>query len=668
MKKKSKLFTNILIPNTKIYLLAFALSVGIIAYYNIVVGGVAFLILLYMWYYNWLIEHDRKRMWQEYIENISEEIDSTWQHALINTPLPLTVIEIDGTISWYNSKFVEIIDSRDILGKKIDSLISGIRLGDLTKPAENKENETDIINLVHNDKTYKITRSIVESPSGKGYNVILYWNDITNHENLKILYNEETTIMSYIQVDNYEDVISTAPEEKRPELAAEIDKSIRVWANRINGSITRFDDDKYVFIFEQKHLEKLEALKFQILDDIREIDTSSDFQATLSIGVGVGGKTPGMQDEYALAALDLAHGRGGDQAVIKKINKIEYYGGKSQTVEKRTKGKSRIMAHALRQLIDQSSNVIIMGHKSPDMDSFGAAIGISRMAKLKEKEAYIIVDERNDGIENILERFRDKEDYNFVLAETALAHATKDSLVVVVDVHRPSITQCPELLSVTDKIVVIDHHRKMEEHIENATLTYMESYASSASELVTEILQYLIEKKELPKNEAEALLAGISLDTKFFSVKTGVRTFEAASWLRRMGADTTSVKSIFKSDMNSVVAKAEILKSAERYFSNIAIAKCDTDYINVNIIISQVANELLEVKGIDASFVLGRNNRGEILISARSLGELNVQVIMEKLGGGGHLNMAGVQLDTSMEEAESRLMKIIKEVISEGEE
>ena len=663
---KTNIFKNILMPNTKIYLLAFALSVGVIAYYNIVIGIIAFLVLLYMWYYNWLIEHDRKKMWQEYIENISEEIDSTWQHALINMPMPLTVIEFDGTITWYNSRFVDVVENRDILNKRIDTLIPTIRLHEIAKATEEGENEKEVFNITYKDKNYKIIRSIVENPAGNGFNILLYWHDITNYENLKILYNDETTLLAYIQVDNYEDVMISAPEEKRPELAAEIDKTIRVWASRINSSITKYDDDKYILIFEHKHLEKLEARKFQILDDVRDIDTHSDFQATLSIGIGVGGKTPTIQDEYAVAALDLAHGRGGDQAVIKKINKIEYYGGKSQTVEKRTKGKSRIMAHAIRQLIDQSSNVIIMGHKSPDMDSFGAAIGIHRMAQIRDKEAYIVLDDRNDGIESILERFKGLEDYSFISNDTALAKATRDSLIVVVDTHRPSFTQCPELLNLSDKIVVIDHHRKMEENIEDAILTYMESYASSASELVTEILQYLIEKKELVKIEAEALLAGISLDTKYFSVRTGVRTFEAASWLRRMGADTANVKTLFRNNMEMIIAKAEIIKTARIIHSKIAIAVCNYEYTNTSILISQVADELLDVKGIEGAFVLGVNEKGEIIISARSLGEINVQVCMEKMGGGGHLTMAGTQVDMPLEEAEKWLLEIINEIIEEG--
>ncbi|MCG8482337.1 MAG: DHH family phosphoesterase, partial [Clostridia bacterium] len=380
------------------------------------------------------------------------------------------------------------------------------------------------------------------------------------------------------------------------------------------------------------------------------------------------GKTPAQQAEFAVAALDLAYGRGGDQAVIKKINKIEYYGGKSQVVEKRNKGKSRIMAHALRQLIDQSSNVIIMGHKYPDMDCFGAALGIYRMALNRNKEVSIILEEVNDGIDILYDIVKSTNNYNFITNDTALALVEKDTLLVVVDTYRPSFTQCPEVLNLSDKIVVIDHHRKMEEYIDNAVLSYMEPYASSASELVTEILQYMGDKKEIEKIEAEALLAGITVDTKNFSFKTGVRTFEAASWLRRIGADTTNVKQLFQSDMDNFIAKAEIIRNAQKVTKTTALSVSDIQYQSANIIIAQAADELLEIKGITTSFVIGLNSKGEVIVSARSLGDINVQVIMEKMGGGGHLTMAGMQSNAPIEQVERQLIEIIQEYVKEGDD
>ncbi len=661
---RNKVLKGILMPNTRIYLWTLAVFVVIIAFYNYPLGIVATLLLLYMIFYNWKIEHDRKRLWTEYIENITEEMDATSRQALINLPIPLTVIEIDGTVIWYNSKFVEAANQKDLLNKNIEEIVQGLKVKDFI----GNEDQDGQIQVVLQDKIYKITYNVVKNTESNNYSIVLYWYEITNYENLKNLYNDEKAIVGYIHIDNYDDVIQSSSAEKQPLLAAEIDKTIRLWASRLNGCITKYDDDKYSIVFENKHLEKLETKKFMILDEIRELETDSDFPATLSIGLGVGGKTPAQQAEFAVAALDLAYGRGGDQAVIKKINKIEYYGGKSQVVEKRNKGKSRIMAHALRQLIDQSSNVIIMGHKYPDMDCFGAALGIYRMALNRNKEVSIILEDVNDGIDILYDIVKSTNNYNFITNDTALALVEKDTLLVVVDTYRPSFTQCPEVLNLSDKIVVIDHHRKMEEYIDNAVLSYMEPYASSASELVTEILQYMGDKKEIEKIEAEALLAGITVDTKNFSFKTGVRTFEAASWLRRIGADTTNVKQLFQSDMDNFIAKAEIIRNAQKVTKTTALSVSDIQYQSANIIIAQAADELLEIKGITTSFVIGLNSKGEVIVSARSLGDINVQVIMEKMGGGGHLTMAGMQSNASIEQVERQLIEIIQEYVKEGDD
>ncbi len=660
---KNKVLKIILMPNTRIYLWTLGIFIIIIAFYNYFLGVGATFLLLYMIFYNWKIEHNRKKLWTEYIENITEEIDRTSRQALLNLPMPLTVIEIDGTIIWYNAKFVEISNQTDLLNRNIEDVVPGVKIRELISKDE-KDRQTQI--SIH-DKTYKMTFNVVKNTEDDNYSIVLYWSDITNYENLKILYNDEKAIVGYLHIDNYEDVLQSSSVERRPLLSAEIDKTIRIWASRINAFVIKYDDDKYTVVFENKYLEKLETKKFTILDEVREIETDSDFPATLSIGIGVGGKNLSQQAEFAAAALDLAHGRGGDQAVVKKINKIEYYGGKSQVVEKRNKGKSRIMAHAIRQIIDQSSNVFIMGHKFPDMDCFGAALGIYRMSLNRNKEACIILDSVNEGIDSLYNVIKTNKNYKFISSETAVATIGKDTLLVVVDTYRPSYTQCPELLSLTDKIVVIDHHRKMEEYIDTAILSYMEPYASSTCELVTEILQYMGDKKEVDKIEAEALLAGITVDTKNFSFKTGVRTFEAASWLRRIGADTTNVKQLFQSDMETFVAKAEIIKNAKRLANNIAVSVYNAKYNNANLIIAQAADELLEIKGITTAFVIGLDQKGEVIISARSLGDINVQVIMEKMGGGGHLTMAGAQLNKSIKEAEKELTKAVEEYIKEGD-
>lgn len=415
-------------------------------------------------------------------------------------------------------------------------------------------------------------------------------------------------------------------------------------------------------VFENKYYEKQAELKFPVLDEIRELETESDFPVTLSIGVGVGGKNPAEIEEYAADALDIALGRGGDQAVVKTINKIEYYGGKLQTVEKSNKGKSRVIAHALRQLIKQSSKVLIMGHRNPDMDCFGAAIGIYRLAASIEKKAHIIINGYNEALTAIYQAARETEDYSFINSEKAIAMRDDDTLVVVLDTHRVGLVECPELLD-SEKIVVIDHHRKAEESITNMVLSYMEPYASSTSELVTEIIQYSGQKKMLSKMDAEALLAGITVDTNRFAVKTGVRTFEAASWLRRSGADTAAVKKYFQSDLESFKIRAKCIANAQFLDDGIAMSICQGKNPNAQIVNSQVADELLTVQGIRATFVVGQNEHGKTVVSARSLGEVNVQVIMEKLGGGGHLNTAGAQVEMTPEETLEQLKVILEEFL-----
>ena len=420
------------------------------------------------------------------------------------------------------------------------------------------------------------------------------------------------------------------------------------------------NDDSYLVAVEQQYLDKVISAKFDILDEVRKLDTEADFPVSLSIGMGAGGKTAAQTEEYADAALDLALGRGGDQAVLKRNMKIEYYGGKLQTVEKRNKGKSRIVGHALKQLIDQSKRIFIMGHANPDMDCFGASLGVMRLCAANDKEPYIVIDNYKEAMQAVFKQAKENGNYKFISSERAKTLADKDSLVIVVDTHRPSMVQCPELLSTCEKKVIIDHHRRVEDFIENPVLAYMESYASSASELVAEILQYMTSKKSLEKLEAEALLAGMMVDTNGFAVKTGVRTFEAAAWLRRQGADPTEVSRFFQEDRESFTIKAEAMAGAIYHEGGIMTSICGRQHPDEQVICAQVADQLLSVRGTRASFVAGVNSDGRTVISARSLGEVNVQIIMEKFNGGGHLTTAAAQVDMSPEEAMERILDIME--------
>ncbi|HVI43155.1 MAG TPA: DHH family phosphoesterase [Anaerovoracaceae bacterium] len=591
-----------------------------------------------------------------YTEHIFQTVDKTMSYSISNHPLPLCMIDSDGMFLWYNKKFSEIYQDADVANAGIYR-VTGLKASEFftEDPVEKP------VMVSHNGKTYKVVSSYLDED--KNNSAVLYWIDMTNYEVVKSLYKDEKSCFAYVIVDNYDELISRSPDDRKSTVAAEIEKIIRQWAAKLSASITRFRNNQYFVVFEHKHFEKLETGKFSILDEVREIETDADFPVSLSIGIGVGGKTPQQGDEYAAAALDLALGRGGDQAVVKKVSKIEYYGGRLQTVEKRNKGKSRIMAHALRQLIEQSNQVIIMGHKKPDMDSFGAALGISRIARNRSKTVFVIINSFNESLTEMYNTAEESGNYKFISNEEALELADKDTLVVVVDTHRPSMVECPELLTKTDKLVVIDHHRKTEEFIDNATLTYMEAYASSTSELITEILQYSGgEKKDIDKFEAEALLAGITVDTNRFSIKTGVRTFEAAAWLRRMGADTASVRQFFQTDMSALKQRSRIVSSAAMPFPGIAIAKCEGKHTDVQVINSRAADEMLNIKGVKASFVVGENEEGLTVISARSLGDVNVQTIMEKLGGGGNLTKAGAQIEIPVDETMELIVELLREL------
>ena len=569
--------------------------------------------------------------------------------------VPTCIINQLGKVTRANSKIAEVFKYDGIVGNDIFAL-TGVKVQDIIKAAE----DGSFIVLKRNDKAFKIQAGFVGE--GETATIMLYFLDITAFENLKDMYTDNQPCIALINVDNFDELMNSAGEGRELAVSAEIDKHIRAWAEELGAAIARYRDHLYEVVLTHKNYKTLVANKFEILDEIRQIETEIDFPATLSIGIGIGGKTTRECEDYAQGALDLALGRGGDQAVVKNVANLEYYGGKSQSVEKGFKGKSRIIAHALKLLMTQSSKIFIMGHKNPDLDSFGAALGIYRMARIVDKEAFIVLNAYNDTMADMIEDAKKTEEYAFISSEKALSLADDHSLVIVVDTHRPQLVESIELVEQVKRTVVIDHHRRAEDVLPHQIMSYMESYASSASELVTEVVQYANEKskkKILTKLEADALLAGIMVDTNRFAVKAGVRTFEAASWLRRAGADLINVRRYFQADSESLRVKALCLANAKFYEGGVAMSVCPGENINSQIVNSQVADELLTIKGIKASFVAGRNENGKTVISARSLGDINVQVVMEKFGGGGHLNTAGAQVDDTPEE----ILEKIKEAL-----
>ena len=573
----------------------------------------------------------------------------------INTssiPVPMCIVNQEGKIISANRCISNVFIYKGIEESDFFAL-TGIKVSKLLDETANN------LIIERNGHSFRI----LATKDDNSTDIVVVFDDITKYRSLKEKYRDEKTCICRINVDNYEELIASVTPEIGMKISTEVDRVIRKWALSMNSSIEKVKETLYTIYFENHYLKVMEESKFEILDIVREIETEADFPLSLSMGVGVGGATFSETSEYADAALDIALGRGGDQTVVKRQSKIQYYGGKTQTVEKSNKGKSRIVGLALRKLIEQSDNVFIMGHKSADMDAFGAALGIYRMCRDVGTEANIVIDKVNDSLQAIYKQVKETENYNLMGTQKAMERIERTDLLVVVDTHRPSYIEEPGLLDKTDRIVVIDHHRRAEESIENPTLSYIETYASSASELVTEMLQFAGTRKSIVKLEAEALLAGMTIDTNRFAVKTGVRTFEAAAWLRKSGADTTEVKRFFQTDMESFKVRAKCVAAVEFHNNGIATSICEGNNQGAQVINSQVADELLNIKGVRASFVAGRNEDGLTCLSARSLGDINVQIIVEKLGGGGHLTTAGAQVEENPEEVIEKIVDIAEKMI-----
>lgn len=626
---------------------------GILFYYQIILGVFGLVASSVAVYLNWLSEHKRRKLLLDYVEQIATDTHEASRHAVLNLPIPMVILDQTGVILWYNSEMHSILGGKEILDKPIDAVMAGFN-------HEKRFNQIAEKEIKVNDKYFKVMslQAISDSQKSKSMRVVIFL-DVTPYRHLKNMYADERMVVALLQVDNYEDVMNETKEDKRPFVVAEIDKKINLWTSRVNGIIKKYDKDKYVVIFEHKFLANLEAKKFSILDDIRDIDLGNRIMPTLSIGIAISGNGPSKTEENAFSALELALGRGGDQAVIRRSGDFDFYGGKTKAVEKRNKVKARIIAHALRPILDDSKRVFIMGHKFPDMDSFGASVGIYRACLNRGKEAYIVLEDVNESIKQIYNKFSVDSNYRFVKPEDAMEGFDQEDLLVVVDTHRPNFTESPELVQAATRKVLFDHHRRGKEFIEGALLTYLEPYASSTSELVTEVLQYMEKKMVLEKHEAEALLAGIVVDTKNFSVKTGVRTFESAALLRRFDADTTEVKKLFQDDLGTFVARSNIVSNAETLGHKIALSATDEEIPNARLIAAQGADSLLNIRGVRCSFVIVKEH-GTVFVSSRSLGDVNVQLIMEQIGGGGHMTVAGAQFqDKSVLEVKEILLSAI---------
>ena len=601
------------------------------------------------------------------------------KELLHDLALPYGLCDPEGAILWSNKELKNIVGEDIIKSKKISDIFKEVTRDIVAMKDENLK----VVTIKHNGKTYEMecrkidvqnafsTTKVIDIDKKEEYLIVFYLFDITDVTELKKQNEEQKMVAGLIYIDNYEEALESVEDVKRSLLAALIERKINQFAANIDGIVKKIEKDKYFIAFMCKYLDGLRASKFSIIDEVKNVNIGNEMDVTISIGLGVHGETYVQNCEYSRIAMDLALGRGGDQAVLKDNDSIYYYGGKSKQVEKNTRVKARVKAHALRELLENKDNVIIMGHQIGDIDSFGSALGLYRAMKQMGKKSHIVLNEITSALRPMVDRVKNSGDYEEDLilnSNEALDIADDSTIVIVVDVNRVSYTECPELLQKCKSIVVLDHHRQTTEGIENALLSYVEPYASSTCEMVAEILQYIQDGIRLKQIEADAMYGGIMIDTNNFSQKTGVRTFEAAAYLRRSGADVTRVRLMFRNNVEQFKTRAVAISRAEIFDEKFIISDCPSEGVeSPTIVCAQAANELLNINGIEASFVLTKYN-DKIYVSARSISNVNVQLIMEKIGGGGHQSIAGAQLEGyDIDEAKNLVITVVKKMLEEGE-
>lgn len=625
----------------------------VLAYYNWFLSLAGLLFVIPPLYYMIVIESSQRKEMEEYISRLSYRVKRVGEEALMEMPIGIMLINDEYFIEWTNPFLSSYFDEETLIGKSL------YEIADTLIPLIKQEVETEVITL--HERKFKVILKSEER--------LLYFFDVTEQKEIEKMYHEEQTVIAIIFLDNYDDLTQGMDDQMRGSINNMVTSTLNKWAQDNGIFLKRVSSDRFIAVFSEGILHSLEKGKFTVLDEIREMTSKQNVSFTLSIGVGAGTTSLPELGLLAQSGLDLALGRGGDQVAIKQPNgKVKFFGGKTNPVEKRTRVRARVISHALKDLITASDKVIIMGHKNPDMDSIGASIGIYKVAQMNQKDAYIVLNNQEvDGaVKRLMEEIRHQEQLfsRFIGPEEALEISTDKTLLVVVDTHKPALVIEERLLSKIDHVVVIDHHRRGEEFIENPVLVYMEPYASSTAELVTEFLEYQPKRGKIEMIEATALLAGIIVDTKSFTLRTGARTFDAAAYLRGQGADTILVQKFLKESVDTYIRRAKLIESVSFFRDGIAIAKGNEIEFNDQVIIAQAADTLLTMDGVAASFVISRRSEGVIGISARSLGAVNVQVIMESLRGGGHLTNAATQLTgISVLEAERQLKLAIEEYL-----
>ena len=656
----NKKLSRLLEPNLKFYfavMLLFAVA-AIPVNWQLALAEGALTVLLYFYFRQ--SNQKRRQGVLQYIDSVTGSVDTASKSTLINSPLPTLVFRPDtGEIIWSNESFLQLAGVREHLFEmRLSEAVPDFQVQWLLSGKQESPERVEL-----NNHRFRVYGSLVRSRNRTGVQSLVattYWVETTEADHLREVYEASRPVAAILMLDNYDYLMKACEDTQRSAVLAQIDEKLQTWANAGQGILLKTDRNHYLFLFEEQYFQHFVDEKFSILDTVRAIRVAENIHPTLSIGIGK--DSPSIPELYknAKLSLEMALSRGGDQAVVRNQVDFAFYGGRTKATEKRTKVKSRVMANAFRELIADAGEVYIMGHSFADMDAVGAAAGICCAARKRGKQARIVIDREHTAAETLIARLDALPEYSgvFLTPAEAFLQMRADTLLVVVDTNRPDMVENPQLLESCNRVAVIDHHRRAATYIENAAFNFHEPYASSASELVTELLQYLVEPTDLLREEAGALLAGIVLDTKHFTQRTGGRTFEAAAFLRRSGADTAEVQRLFQGDLKDMVTKYDIIRRAEMYRSNIAVSVVEEPGVD-RVAAAQAADDLLTLKGVQASFVIYAAE-GAVLMSARSLGEINVQVILEALGGGGNSTTAGARIeDTDPESVRQQLIGVL---------
>ncbi|WP_243417072.1 DHH family phosphoesterase [Pseudoflavonifractor phocaeensis] len=652
-------------PSFRLYFAFLILFAVVTALFSIPVAVIQVAVVAILYLYFRRNNAMRQKEILKYIENVTCNMDSATKDTMVNAPLPMVIFRPENDeVIWSNDRFLQITGEREhMFDTKITAAVPDFSSRWLMEGKNECPTEVRI-----GDRRFLVYGHLVrtEEQGARGYLATTYWVDVTDFAQVRDEYYASRPVVAILTVDNYEELMKGATDNAKSAMRSEIDDRLAQWVAPTQGVFTRYERDRYLFLFEEKFLAQFQEGKYSVLDSVRQVTSPSGIQATLSIGIGKDADSLGELYQYAALSVEMALSRGGDQVVIKNKFNFEFFGGRTKELEKRTKVKSRVMANALGELMADASMVFVMGHKYPDLDCIGAAAGVCAMARKKGTPVHIVKEPGVNPASEMCARLEAVEEYQgvFLSPQDAILLADSNCLLVVVDTNRPEQVVSQDLLEAVHKVAVIDHHRRASSYIADAALNFHEPYASSASELSTELLQYLLEPADLLKIEAEALLAGIALDTKQFTMRTGSRTFEAAAFLRRSGADTGDVKKLFQNDLEGTIAKYDIIQTARMYKSGIAVAK--VDHTVGRITAAQAADELLNISGIDTSFVLFPDQEGRVILSARSMGDVNVQVVLEKLGGGGNAATAGAQVpNKTVDEVAGMLFQAIDQYLAD---